>query len=82
MAITEVKAMALIAHKDALQEHPDASDAGCTKDADGQDEELAVLGIPNGMRSKAKAKFKAEERRKGFIRAARWGGLNLMAKHL
>lgn len=58
MTITEIKAMALIAHKDALQEHPDAVDAGCAKDKDGQDDELAMLGIANGMSSKFKAQFK------------------------
>ena len=76
MTITEIKAVAQQAHKEALQEHPDAVDAGCWKDKDGQDEELAMLGIYNGMSPKFKAQFKrAEALRLTLIRKKRWEGL-------
>jgi hypothetical protein len=63
MTITEIKAVAHLAHAQAVQDHPEAIDAGCHRDRDGQDEELAMLGISTGMRPKARYQFKIENRR-------------------
>lgn len=89
MTITEVKAMALLAHREALQEHPDALDAGCAKDKDGQDEELAMLGISNGMSSKFKARYKksllletTRLRKKHWAELVRWGSFDLTAPYI
>jgi hypothetical protein len=63
MTVAEIKAVAHLAHAQAVQEHPEAVDAGCHHDRDGQDEELAMLGISTGMRPKARCQFKIENRR-------------------
>jgi hypothetical protein len=64
LKITEIKRIATYMHIQCLLDYPNAIDSGCHKDKDGQDEELAMLDIMQGMSSVFKREFKRERKLK------------------